>query len=93
MSYNSQKQLAYRQRRKDFLESLKAKGCTDCKLIYPPYVMEFDHARGEKLFNISMSLSKPMSKEKLLAELEKCDVVCCNCHAIRSYKRFNNIPL
>jgi hypothetical protein len=48
--------------------------------------MQFDHVRGEKLFNVSYFRSKAKI-DFLLAEIAKCDVVCANCHAIRTHER------
>lgn len=65
---------------------LKAKDqpCADCGIQYPPCVMEFDHVRGTKSFNIGGN-SSWLSHQKLLKEIEKCDVVCANCHAMRTH--------
>lgn len=66
---------------------MKDAPCTDCGNQYPRYVMEWDHARGTKLFNIgSKSYNSPHSK-KLQDELAKCDLVCANCHKARTYYR------
>jgi hypothetical protein len=46
--------------------------------------MDFDHVRGEKLFNIGQTLSVAMPK--FLTEISKCDIVCANCHRIRTNK-------
>ena len=43
-----------RERGKNYVDELKRQPCTDCGVQYPPYVMDFDHVRGEK----SMGLSK-----------------------------------
>lgn len=59
--------------------------CMDCGIQYPYYVMQFDHVRGEKLFNIANV--RTMSKKKLLDEIAKCEIVCANCHAERTYQR------
>jgi hypothetical protein len=46
--------------------------------------MDFDHVRGTKIFEIS---KKPTTnKEVILAEIEKCDIICSNCHRIRTRK-------
>lgn len=45
--------------------------------------MDFDH-REDKKFNIAQ-LSKIASVEKLKEEIAKCDVVCANCHRIRTH--------
>jgi len=74
-----------RKRGRDFLNQHKNKPCVDCGILYPPYVMDFDHARGEKEFQISPKIT--YSLKRLKEEIEKCDVVCANCHRIRSHKR------
>ena len=57
----------------------------DCGIKYPPYVMDFDHL-GDKEFVISKGVSMH-SPIKLLKEIAKCDVVCSNCHRLRTYNR------
>lgn len=76
--------LARRMRNLELVQAKKAIPCTDCGIQYPPYVMDFDHLR-DKSFNISMSLGR--SPDLLLMEIEKCDVVCANCHRIRTHER------
>jgi predicted HNH restriction endonuclease len=49
--------------------------------------MDFDHRPGEtKAFEISQMLGK-VSMETLEAEIAKCDIVCANCHRIRTHRR------
>jgi hypothetical protein len=67
-----------------FVHEQKNRPCTDCGHSFPYYVMQFDHVRGEKLFNIGANYAG-VTREKLIAEIEKCDVVCANCHAIRTH--------
>lgn len=62
-----------------------AGGCVDCGN-GDIRVLEFDHARGSKDFTIGQSYSTA-TRKKMLAELEKCDVVCANCHRIRTKER------
>ncbi len=61
--------------------------CYDCKLSFPFYKMEFDHVRGVKLFNISQAGISVCSFPKVMKEIEKCVVVCRNCHAERTFRR------
>jgi hypothetical protein len=68
------------------LDNAKNKPCADCGVKYDPWVMDFDHLRDKK-FTISGKASQGYSLEKLLAEIAKCDVVCSNCHRIRTHKR------
>ena len=81
----------YRKRTRAFICSLKTCPCTDCGIEYPSYVMQFDHVRGTKKFNITSAQSSFVSKKRLLAEIAKCEVVCANCHAERTHKRFIGI--
>lgn len=63
--------------------------CVDCKVQYPYYVMDFDHVRGKKQANV-MELVPSLSKKKIDEEIAKCEVVCSNCHRIRTHIRKNN---
>ena len=58
----------------------------DCKEVYPYYVMDFDHVRGVKHKNVS-ELIGTLSKKKIDEEIAKCEIVCSNCHRIRTYLR------
>lgn len=71
-----------------FINSLKDKPCYDCGVSYPPYVMDFDHKNeNDKIDSLARLARNGFSKEKLLIEVEKCDLVCANCHRERTYKR------
>lgn len=66
----------------------KARPCADCAIEYPWYVMDFDHLPGMgKLHNISDIVKRGMTVATLEAEIKKCEVVCANCHRIRTFTR------
>lgn len=70
------------------LAKLKAAPCTDCGKSYPAPVMEFDHLPGqEKKREISKFRTSSCSIESLLIEVSKCELVCANCHRIRTMNR------
>jgi hypothetical protein len=73
--------------RAEWLLSLKAgHPCTDCGRVYRPQVMQWDHLPGtEKLGDVSTF--KGRSRQEVLAEIGKCQLVCANCHAIRTFER------
>lgn len=77
-------------RQREYARSFKAQPCMDCGQSFPEYVMEFDHVRGEKKGNVLVMASK-VSRAVLDAEIAKCDVVCANCHKIRTH--FRRSPL
>jgi hypothetical protein len=69
------------------LRVLKDAPCTDCDQRFPPCVMDFDHRDGEdKTGNISI-IFKHTTWARVLLEVAKCDLVCANCHRIRTAKR------
>ena len=68
--------------------------CMDCNGVFPWCAMDFDHRPEEvKLFNISDKghriATKPMLA-RVKEEIAKCDIVCSNCHRVRTRDRKNN---
>jgi nitrate/TMAO reductase-like tetraheme cytochrome c subunit len=72
-------------RNKAFVDHLKESPCTDCGLCFPTDAMDFDHVHGVKLANISDLLNG--SRQRLLHELQKTELVCANCHRVREMNR------
>lgn len=68
--------------------ALVGKSCVDCG--YNNWLaLEFDHRDPtEKTYDISKA--KHCCEKTLLKELAKCDVVCANCHAIRTANMFGS---
>ena len=60
--------------------------CVDCGET-DPVVLEFDHL-GDKRFSISQGI-RGRRWEVVLVEMQKCEVVCANCHRRRSMERGN----
>lgn len=76
----------YQNSRIELLNRIKTKPCMDCGVQYNPWIMQFDHRNPqEKEFTICEN--KCTNIKRLMAEVEKCDVVCSNCHANRTYQR------
>lgn len=74
-----------KKRNANYLVELKNNPCSDCKIQYPSYVMQFDHVRGEKSFDLANYGTS--STARILEESLKCDLVCSNCHAERTHHR------
>jgi hypothetical protein len=64
----------------------KSKPCLDCGVSYPPHVMDLDHVRGQKTFNLGSGRSLG-SPTRIVEEIAKCDAVCANCHREREHRR------
>jgi hypothetical protein len=64
-----------------------AVGCIDCGYRQYPEALDFDHVRGDKVLSVSGMCG--FSLTKLITELEKCEVVCANCHRHRTNARLN----
>jgi len=58
--------------------------CADCGERYPFYVMDFDHVSGERKKEVG-AMRNVLNMEKVIEEILKCEVVCANCHRIRTY--------
>lgn len=97
--YNSHKdthKVSSKKNKRKYTDQLRAykhnKPCTDCGVPYPYYVMEWDHLPGTtKEANLSRLL-QTNSKKRFLEEIKKCELVCANCHKIRTYMRLISNP-
>lgn len=77
-----------RRLKREFITEYKTgKPCVDCGNIYPHYVMDFDHLPQFKKEIRIASQGNSYSKETLLKEFAKCELVCANCHRERTWKR------
>lgn len=64
------------------------RGCIVCGYNEHPAALQFDHLDPEtKNFTIANVISGGMCISTLLEEIEKCEVVCANHHAVRTYER------
>ena len=72
---------------KEYIANYKqSKVCADCKESYPYWMMDFDHLE-DKVFTIARYYEYTLDLEKIKKEIEKCDVVCANCHRNRTHFR------
>lgn len=80
------RQIGYRNRGKEIIRAAKNKPCMDCRMSYGYWIMQFDHRPGTEK-KIELARATACSIKTLEKEIAKCDVVCANCHADRTYKR------
>lgn len=82
-----------RARNQAFVDAIKlTAGCVDCGYSEHACALDFDHIpeRGAKAFSISSRMSLVITA-RLVAEIEKCEVVCSNCHRVRTFKRGQHV--
>jgi len=71
------------------LDYKKRSKCSDCGLsgVQYPEVLDFDHINDNKEFNISEFRRHTSGFNKVKKEIKKCEIVCANCHRIRTAER------
>jgi len=80
--YERKRALTSRTRRKIEIVLEKGNQCSICKKTYPIACYAFHHrVKEEKLFTLAKWIRRNIPKE----EIEKCDLVCLNCHSILHY--------
>ena len=81
-----------RERLRAILWTMKQRPCQDCGGIFHPWVMEFDHRESStKRAAVANLVSKGCPDAILLEEINKCDIVCANCHRMRTYNKLRGI--
>ena len=80
-------QISMAKRKIDYIQSIKVKrGCADCGYNAHYAALQFDHLPGcDKKFGLHEGYRH--SYEAIDAEIAKCEVVCANCHSIRTVTR------
>lgn len=68
------------------VEYLSSHPCIDCG-IDNLLVLQFDHIENNKRQDVSLLLSGGFSWKAMEEEIAKCEVVCANCHTIRTQIR------
>ena len=67
------------------LRELRRVPCADCGRNLEPLQMDFDHRDpAEKSFRLTSPTALGSSRNRLLSEVAKCDIVCAVCHRIRT---------
>lgn len=76
-------------RRRKFSLLKMGRPCYDCGNVFPPECMDWDHRPGTtKHFTISTVLGNAPF-DSVVDEIAKCDLVCANCHRVRTQSRRN----
>ena len=71
-----------------YIQSVKlARGCVDCGYNTHAVALDFDHLPGFTKEHRLAVMAAGNSKVKIDAEIAKCEVVCANCHRIRTADR------
>lgn len=77
-----------RRERRAWLDHVKlAAGCIDCGYNAHPRALDFDHVGTDKVGNVGQMAHDLVAMSILLAEIAKCEVVCANCHRVRTAER------
>lgn len=73
------------QRIYDWINKIKSGPCTDCHQKFPSVCMDFDHLDRKTKINNVATLVRMNNFKKVKEEISKCELVCSNCHRIRTY--------
>lgn len=80
--------LQKKEHKQRLVEIKQASGCVDCG-ITNHIVLDFDHLKDKK-YNISQMVRDGFPWKEIKKEIEKCEVVCANCHRIRTHMRLTD---
>ncbi len=71
-----------------WMDSLKeGRPCADCGEVFPVWVMHWDHLPGYDKVGCIGTLVGSHARTLVLEELKKCELVCANCHVLRTIGR------
>lgn len=86
VAYDDPNRVARRTKIREAVDALKRNPCSDCGGTFPEVCMDFDHREGTvKKYPVSKMMATGYALRTILMEVEKCDLVCANCHRIRTF--------
>jgi Zn ribbon nucleic-acid-binding protein len=88
IAYTEAKHAERRNKLKDWIADTKQKvGCIKCGFSNP-VALQFHHRDpSSKVFSIGNFVRRWHSVEEIAAEMDKCDVICANCHLILHHEK------
>jgi hypothetical protein len=82
-SYSTQKQRKLE--RRVFVAKKKiSEGCQECGYQKRASALDYHHTGKEKGMSVAERVTRCHSKKKILEEIERCEVLCANCHRIET---------
>lgn len=78
---NTERRVRNQQYIRDFLSDKECSKCGESDTV----VLEFDHLR-DKVDNVCEMARGGVSLKTLQDEIEKCEILCCNCHRRKHYE-------
>jgi len=70
----------------DLLDQLRSVPCLDCGGRVAQCAMDFDHRDpSSKIRSVTRMIGG--STDRMLVEASKCDIVCANCHRLRTFEQ------
>ena len=84
---------AYWREQADLLDRHRDVPCADCGGSFPPCAMDFDHRDSrEKRTEVTRMIGRA-GTARILDEIAKCDIVCANCHRLRTFRRRSTVTV
>lgn len=77
--YLKEKAAEINQRNRDYVKEVKEDGCCQNCGESCPVALDFHHT-GEKKNDVATLVNKEYSLDKIKSEIDKCELVCSNCH-------------
>lgn len=73
---------------KAYVDQIKtSNSCADCGGKFHPVAMDFDHGSSPKNRSVAQLVSGAYKLDLIKAEIAKCELVCANCHRVRTWTR------
>lgn len=89
---NSERRIRWKLELRSRVAALKDVPCADCGNRFPTCVMDFDHLDAdEKIDSLARMQGNGLPWRTVIAEIQKCEVVCANCHRLRTWRRWQTV--